>query len=103
MVDMNDIGVAASAIGFVLSGLFGWRMQQPFRLAHLVVLAVVAIALAISLSFGAGFLHVGCTYLGLCAKTTDTTIWGVAFPLIANPAFWLMGFVANLAGPKQSG
>jgi len=102
MLSMNDLGVVAAAIGCLLSALFGWRMNEPFRFAHLVVLAFVTIALGIFLSIATGLVHVGCVRISqLCAQTTDTTIWGVAFPLMFIPVFWLVGCLAHFAGPNK--
>jgi hypothetical protein len=94
---MNEIGAAIALAGCALSLVFGWRMGAPFRFAQVFALAVVSVVLGVVLSAAAVGIHGACEMLGMCQKMTDTTVWGMALPLMASPAFWLLGVLAHVA------
>ena len=47
-------------------------------------------------------LHFSCNKIGICAKTTDTSVWAVAYPLMAIPAYWLSTLAGVLTRPTAS-
>jgi len=92
MLNMHQIGWSGAVVGCVVSAILGFRFPQGLRLVHLIQLAGLTIVLGLGLSVAAGAFHAGCErFLSLCVGTTDTTVWGVLYPIISVPAMWLTG------------
>lgn len=92
MLDPGHFGLAATAIGCIVTALIASRFSQPFRFSHLFLLALCAIVTGVVLSFVAGYAYGTCEQLlNICSKPTAETTWGVALPLIYSPVMWLIG------------
>jgi hypothetical protein len=93
MLEIGHIGAAFTLALFAFVIWRAWHMPAEAGL-NLLGLAVLSVAVGFAFTLATGFVHGVCEgTLHLCRKTTDTTIWGIAYPLIAAPAIWLFAVV----------
>ena len=79
-------------VGVAAAFALGWR-AKGFWGVLLVLLFDAAMGLALCLPMY--ILFSACLQFGLCAQTTDQTVWSLGYPLIFTPAYWVATLVAK--------
>lgn len=99
MISVTAFALIGVILGFILAWLLGRGRPSDAGAAQTIGSVIVGILLGVILSFVAGFTHSLCAAVSIiCKKTTDTTIWSVAYPALAIPGYWLamyVGFAAS--------
>ena len=94
MLTINVFAFVAVSLGLIVAWLIGKGRPADAGVGHTIGSVIAGILLGVSLSFVAGVTHALCSeLLTVCIRTTDTTIWSVAYPAIAIPGYWLAMFV----------
>lgn len=94
MASITVLSCFAVGAGLYLSFVVGGLLKVATPIAWLLAI-FVAPMLGIALAFAAGLSHMFCEHvLHFCSPTSDTTVWSVAYPLIAIPLFMLVMIVA---------
>ena len=98
MASISVFAWSAVFIGFFLSILLGKATDGRPGVGGVIGLAIAGVLLGPALSFATGVAHMLCQGAKLCAPTTDTTVWDVAYPIILIPGYWIaMGIGAAIA------
>ena len=95
MASIELFSYAAIVAGFAISVKLGKAHALGDGAMKFFGSAFVAVVLGVAMSFCAGLLHTLCKGV-LCAPTTDTTVWSVAYPIMAAPAYWMAMLVTTL-------
>ena len=81
------------AAGVAIAMVLGWRFTKGFW-ATVGILFVDAM-MGVVLSFALYQVFAICLKAGLCAQTTDQTVWSLGFPIMFAPAYWLATLLAK--------
>ena len=86
MITIVHIGWFTIAVGIVLATTIGHASRN--RLGF-IGLGFVGVGLGVGLCFATALLHVVCAPIGICAETSESTVWGVTYPAIFIPIYWI--------------
>jgi hypothetical protein len=94
-------------VGFAIAYFLGRAMNELTGIAAVMVFLIVSVVLGLLLAFGVpGIVGGLCSLLGVaendCIRTDDQTVWDLATPLLAFPAYMLSMFFGR-AWPKPAG
>jgi hypothetical protein len=90
----------AVALGLVVAFILGHYGAQTPDTWSSIGAGIADVLLGIGLCFATGVAHSICSgVFHHCAATEDTTVWSVAYPLMAIPAFWIATFVGAADAP----
>jgi ABC-type dipeptide/oligopeptide/nickel transport system permease subunit len=92
-MEIATFGWIGALIGCCMGVIVGKKDKKP-QLMVTVLALIPAFFLGALLTAVALYSHDYCQlHFALCAKTTDTTIWFVAIPLIFSPVYWLLWLI----------
>ena len=101
MTSITLFALLAVALGLVIAWTLGKGGSSGSGTADVFGFAVAGVLLGIGLCVVTGISHAICTGLTkICVETTDMTVWSLAYPLVAIPAYWIATAVG--AGGAQS-
>ena len=102
MISVSAIAFCAVAVGAILATMLGQTCKDRLSLLGIFGLAVAGVALGVSLSFATGLVHTLCFQVGFCETTTDTTVWGITYPAIFIPVYWIAMFMGTVIASHTS-
>lgn len=99
MFSVAQIALFAVALGFIASAAIGYGFRKKTGCAVAFILVVPAVGVGMAFSLAAGFFHSFCQHsLKMCPPTTAESVWGITFPLIFSPAYWVVAWLAYALG-----
>jgi hypothetical protein len=103
MASITFFAWLAVGLGMVIAFILGHYGAQTPDTWSSVGAGIADVLLGIGLCFATGITHSICSgVFHYCTPTEDTTVWSVAYPLIAIPAFWIATAVgASDAAPSR--
>lgn len=99
MVSVAQIAWSAVALGFPAAAAIGYAFRKMTGCAVAFILVVPAVGIGMVFSMAAGFFHSFCQQsLKMCPPTTAESVWGIIFPLIFSPTYWVAAWLAYALG-----
>ncbi len=96
MLSVAIVTWTAVGLGFLASAAIGYALRKETGCILVFGFTFPAFVLGLALSFGAGIFHSYCANSWkICPPTTAENVWGIIFPLILSPAYWITTLVVH--------
>lgn len=104
MTSITLFALLAVFLGLAIAWTLGKGGSSGAGAADVVGFALAGVLLGIGLCVGTGISHAICSGLTkVCMATTDTTVWSLAYPLVAIPAYWIAMAVGAASAKHRGG
>jgi hypothetical protein len=79
-------------VGVAAAFALGWRAKG---LGGTLIVLLFDAAMGLALCLPMYIIFSVCLHVGLCAQTTDQTVWSLGYPLVFAPAYWAATLLAK--------